>query len=169
MSILICYDGSASAKHALEVARKVLDGGHVILLNVWIPPYRMLPDAFSTNENADAQAYEHLEKSIKERAREILTEGQALAERLGMVVTPRAECDQTGVAQTILQVADELDCDLIVTGTHGHTAVPSGLLGSVSSALVHLARRPVLVVPDNGGAADSRWATVAKVGAMRSG
>lgn len=169
MSILICYDGSASAKHALEVARKVLDGGHVILLNVWIPPYRMLPDALSTNEDDDAQPYEQLEMSIRERAREILSEGQALAESMGMVVTPRAQCDQTGVAQTILQVADELDCDLIVTGTHGHTAVPSGLLGSVSSGLVHLARRPVLVVPDQGGAADSRWAAVAELGAMHRG
>jgi nucleotide-binding universal stress UspA family protein len=51
------------------------------------------------------------------------------------------------VPDTILEIADELDADLIVAGTRGTTAVAEQVLGSVSNTLVHHARRPVLVVP----------------------
>ena len=55
--------------------------------------------------------------------------------------------DKSPSAQHSLSVADEINAALIVTGTHGSTAVQSGLLGSVSNALVHSSQRPVLVVP----------------------
>ncbi len=51
------------------------------------------------------------------------------------------------VWRTILDVASDVDAELIVIGTRGATAVQSGLLGSVSNAIVHHSDRPVLVVP----------------------
>ncbi len=46
MSILICYDGSPSAKRAVSVASATLPHGHATLLHVWEPPAAFLADAF---------------------------------------------------------------------------------------------------------------------------
>lgn len=146
MSIVICYDGSASSKRSLEVAGRVLGDEPTVLLHVWNAPERVSPDAFSIRDD-DKPSYEQLEELARERAQEILNEGKSLAEQTGIVATSRDECSHSSVPETILSVADELDAELIVAGTHGATAVQNGLLGSVSNALVHQARRPVLVVP----------------------
>jgi nucleotide-binding universal stress UspA family protein len=146
MPIVICYDGSASSKRSLEVAGRVLGDTPAVLLHVWTAPERVSADAFSIRDD-DKPSFEQLDGLARERAHEILDEGKSLAEQSGIAVMPRDECNRNSVAETILGVADELDAELIVTGTHGATAVQSGLLGSVSNALVHQAKRPVLVVP----------------------
>jgi len=51
------------------------------------------------------------------------------------------------VAQALSAAADDLDADMIVVGSRGRSNVASLTLGSVSHKLLHLARRPVLVVP----------------------
>ena len=146
MSIVICYDGSASAKRSLAVAERVLGDEPAVLLHVWSPPDRVAADAFAIRDD-DNPTYDQLEASARERAHEVLDEGKSLAEQLGIAVTPRDERSHSSVSDTILEIADELDADLIVAGTRGTTAVAEQVLGSVSNTLVHHARRPVLVVP----------------------
>jgi len=152
MPVLICYDGSASAQRALSVAASALDGAPAVLLNIWNPPQRVLADSFGLNESPVGPSYAELERLSQERAAEILSDGETRAGRLDFPVTSRQEPNRSSVWQTILEVADEVDATLIVAGTHGSTAVQSGLLGSVSNALVHHAHRPVLLVPSPDGA-----------------
>jgi nucleotide-binding universal stress UspA family protein len=148
MSILICYDGSPSSKQALGVAGRALNDNRATLLHVFNPPDRVIADAFSLKEGPGGPSEKQLEVLVRQRALEVLAEGQELAERLGIPVSARPEANRSSVWRTILDVADELDADLIVTGTHGSTAVEPGLLGSVSGTLVHNSHRPVLVVPN---------------------
>ena len=54
-----------------------------------------------------------------------------------------------GPAHVIADAAEKLGADVIVTGTRGHTAVAGVILGSVAQRLVHLASRPVIVVPQS--------------------
>jgi nucleotide-binding universal stress UspA family protein len=147
MPVLICYDGSASARRALSVAASALDGAPMVLLNIWNPPQRVMADSFGVSESEDGPAYEELEAVSCRRAAEILAEGEGEARRRDFRVTTRQEANRSSIWKTILDVADEVDASLIVAGTHGSRAVESGLLGSVSNALVHHARRPVLLVP----------------------
>ncbi|HTU95199.1 MAG TPA: universal stress protein [Solirubrobacteraceae bacterium] len=147
MPVLICYDGSPSAQRALSVAASSLDGAPMVLLNIWNPPQRVLADSFGLSESDHGPTYRELEDLATRRAAEILAEGEAEAQLRGFPVTTRQECNRSSIWQTILAVADEVDASLIVAGTHGSTAVQSGLLGSVSNALVHHAHRPVLLVP----------------------
>ena len=44
--------------------------------------------------------------------------------------------------------ADAAGAELIVLGTRGHSPVAGLLLGSVTQRLLHIARRPVLAVPE---------------------
>jgi nucleotide-binding universal stress UspA family protein len=50
-------------------------------------------------------------------------------------------------ADVVLRVADAEDAELIVTGRRGRGGFSELLLGSVSHALAHHARRPLLIVP----------------------
>jgi nucleotide-binding universal stress UspA family protein len=51
------------------------------------------------------------------------------------------------VGEEILGQADELKADLIVMGTHGHSAVYNLLVGSATKGVLKHSTRPVLLVP----------------------
>jgi nucleotide-binding universal stress UspA family protein len=51
------------------------------------------------------------------------------------------------VAEEILNQADVLSADLIVMGTHGHSAMYNLLVGSATKGVLKRSRRPVLLVP----------------------
>ena len=54
-------------------------------------------------------------------------------------------------AATLLEVADDVDADLVVVGTRGHGGPDELLLGSVARTVADRARRPTLVVPATAG------------------
>jgi nucleotide-binding universal stress UspA family protein len=147
--ILLCYDGSESSKRAVSFLHQTLSDGRVALLHVWSPPGRILADSFSARgsdpDTSPAQA--KLELMAVERAREVVDDGEALAEELGLEVEILEARNRSSVWHTILDVADRVDADLIVVGTRGANAVQEQLLGSVSNGVVHHSRRPVLIVP----------------------
>ncbi len=151
MSIVICYDGSESAKHAVSVAHQTLGHLPATLLHVWSPPETLLADSFGTHGTPGGDAMAKLEQATLDRAEELGHEGQRLARKLGFAVEVRLERNEGSIWQTVLEVADDVGAELIVIGTRGATAMESALLGSVSHAVVHHSRRPVLVVPVHSG------------------
>ena len=52
-----------------------------------------------------------------------------------------------GPAHLIASIADSVDADLIVVGNKGRNPVSEVVLGNVPLRLMHIAKRPVLVVP----------------------
>jgi nucleotide-binding universal stress UspA family protein len=52
------------------------------------------------------------------------------------------------VGQEIVNAASEVDADIIIIGSRGLSRLPSFLLGSVTTRVLHLATCPVLVVPE---------------------
>jgi nucleotide-binding universal stress UspA family protein len=146
MTVLLCFDGSPSAEHAIRVAARTLSSGPVTLLHVWSPPAGFLPDAFGTS-SAPTPTVAQLERFSVDRANEIGEQGMALARSVGLDTALRLERERSSVWETISAVADELDAELVALGTHGTRVIESRLLGSVSHAVVNHSRRPVLVVP----------------------
>jgi len=57
------------------------------------------------------------------------------------------EADYGHVARQILHVADEYDPRVLVLGASSRTDVPLVPFGSVAHRLLHISRRPVLIVP----------------------
>lgn len=146
--ILLCYDGSESSKHAVSFSHQTLRDEPAVLLHVWSPPEKVLADAFSTRDSDSASRTQAiLESMAVTRAQEVADEGRAFATELGLQVEVRQARNNTSVWRTILDVANELDSDLIVAGTHGTTAVQENPLGSVSGSLVHHSKRPILIIP----------------------
>jgi nucleotide-binding universal stress UspA family protein len=55
------------------------------------------------------------------------------------------------IARSILQAAEEHDAHIIVLGSVRNTDLPHIPIGSVTHKVLHLARRPVMVVPRRAG------------------
>jgi nucleotide-binding universal stress UspA family protein len=147
--ILLCYDGSPSAKRAIVVAQATIGRNTAMVLHVWSPPEEFLATAPFVDAPTEPPIV-GLERLARERAQEIAWEGHNVAQGLELTADPRVERSDGAIWRTIVDVADELDAKLIVIGTRGVTAVQSNLLGSVSNAVVHHSHRPLLVVPAAG-------------------
>ncbi len=52
-----------------------------------------------------------------------------------------------GAAHAIATAAEQVDADVIVMGTRGHTVLAGLLLGNVTQRMLHIAPCPVLAVP----------------------
>jgi nucleotide-binding universal stress UspA family protein len=148
MSVVICYDGSASSKAAVQLVAKTMSHEKVVLLHVWEPPTSVLSDAFGSPDAIAGATVERLERRSIEYGREVLAVGRAIADADGLEVGCHLERCQTDVAGSILKAAAELAADIIVIGTHGRTAVQPDLLGSVSTVVVGASATPVLIVPE---------------------
>ena len=145
--ILLCYDGSDTAKRAITAAHDFLGDAELTLLYVWEPPTALfVPDPFSGVDGWSPTQVAELEVVIRERAGRLLAEGVSQAGDAGFAATARLEESTGSPWRTIIDVADELDASLIVLGTHGVSGVRA-VLGSVSTAVTHHAKRPLLLVP----------------------
>jgi nucleotide-binding universal stress UspA family protein len=119
--LLLCWDGSADAAHAMERAGALFPGRSALVLTVW-------------------------QQQRREDAGRLVAEGVRVADRAGLSGEPLAVERAGPVWKTILDVADRHDVAAVVMGSRGLTGLRSMLLGSVSSAVVGHADRPTLVV-----------------------
>jgi len=146
MTILIAYDGSDDAKAAIEFAGRMFPGEHAVVLTVWerlaMTSARASAGLMVTVDQTGAE-----DEAIGQAMSDLAGQGAELARQAGLDATPRCDVDSVAVWSTIVDVADELDASLIVTGTRGLGGVRSLLLGSTSDRVLHHAHRPVLVVP----------------------
>src|SRR5215472_1340332 len=69
------------------------------------------------------------------------------------------------IARAILHAAQDYDARLIVLGSSSRTDLPRLLLGSVASRLLHMAARPVLIVPRSDAPARARQPVAATTAA----
>ncbi len=145
MHALIATDGSEVSVDAATQGVTLLSPTRVTLLTV--------ADT-SIAEDSGAGGFEGnlLSPAESERARQvILEEGSSevadTARALGLdpsIVDRKVVEGASG--QMIIHVADEVDADVIVVGSHGHGFLSRVLIGSVSEYVVRHSKRPVLVV-----------------------
>ncbi len=136
MKILVAYDGSECADAALDDLRRagLPADAQVKILSVvenWLPP----PSALEIIEHIDRDQ-EYLALARRGGIRLVSTEP-------GWDV--KSESGAGSPATVIIEKADEWGADLIVVGSHGHTALGQFFFGSVSQKVLHEARRSVRV------------------------
>jgi nucleotide-binding universal stress UspA family protein len=150
--LLLCFDGSDDAAAAIAKAGEMLAPCSAVVLTVWEPVGSWAPYDPGTMITAPLSRLTsnalHLDEIIRDVAREQVEQGAELATKAGFQAEGRLE--QGKPWHEICRVASELDAEAIVVGARGLGRVESALLGSVSLAVVHHARRPVLVVPHHG-------------------
>jgi nucleotide-binding universal stress UspA family protein len=104
-----------------------------------------------------------IDEATHEAALDRAAEGVQLATAAGLVATSQVEPLEGDVATTILEIAREIDADVIAMGTRGRSGVRAYLLGSVSRSVVEHADRAVLVIPSPALVARRRERTVHNV------
>jgi nucleotide-binding universal stress UspA family protein len=142
--LLICYDGSEDAKHAIKSAARLLGGGHAVVLTVWAPTPAMSFGGLGTSTGM--VNFGELDRAAAEHGGRVADEGVRIAREEGLGAEPITSKATGPVWKMILEIADREDAAVIVMGCRGLTGVRSLLLGSVSSAVIHHAERPTLVV-----------------------
>lgn len=148
MTILIAFDGSDDARSAVEYAARHLRPEPTVIMTVWEPLLTQItwaPLATATPVTAEAPGDKYEEEK---QAEQLAGKGAEIALAAGLTeVTTRAERGGGPVWAAIVDVADELNASLVVTGSRGLAGARSVILGSVSTRVLHHAHRPVLVVP----------------------
>ncbi|MGW0173492.1 universal stress protein [Rhodococcus sp. NPDC003322] len=147
--ILIAYDGTDNSKRAIEYAGRFLSADRAIVITAWEPMVRQAArmSGLSGVMQPEWVPDEDTEDIALTDAKTVNCEGLDLARSAGLNAEGRTiECVTT-VWTTIVEVADQLDADIIVTGTRGTTGLKSLLQSSVADHVLRHSHRPVLIVP----------------------
>jgi len=137
--ILVPLDGT---KHSEAILPQVMSlarqcGAAIVLLEVLepLPPHAaaVAPEIINEGISQRASGVRQYVHAIEEQFRDAGYDAQAIIQS-GMVV------------ETILEVAQETEVDLIAMASHGYTGLKRLLYGSVAGEVLHRTRTPLLVL-----------------------
>jgi nucleotide-binding universal stress UspA family protein len=136
--IVVGYDGSACGEAALGAALTLAGavGDKVVVVFGYAPPGLW-----------GGEIAEH-EEAIEEFGEQVTTKAKAQAAERGVEV--EVALVPKRAAEALIEAADERDARMIVVGSFGEAPLKGVILGSTPNKLLHLADRPVLVVPASG-------------------
>ncbi|HUK97583.1 MAG TPA: universal stress protein [Gaiellaceae bacterium] len=146
--ILICYDGSESARRAIDAAATLFGHRHAVVLDLG-PPLTPAESVAAISPVVPGAAFEDMnEADALTRAED----GAARAEQAGFHAVARSGISAP-TWEGICDVADEIAAPVIVVGSRALTPGREFVEGSVAHDVARHAGRPVLVVPPPHGAA----------------
>ena len=143
--VLLCYDGSEDALHAIEAAGELLTGD-AIVVTIW-QPFVYAMSAYGAASMAAPADTSEIDLQLETAAKRTATEGGERAQAEGFAAESETVAATGPVWNAVLEFADERDAAVIVLGSRGLSGFKSFMLGSVSHGIAQHARRPVLVVP----------------------
>ena len=134
--ILVAYDGSEGAKLALAKAQEMAKAAkadiHILAVGR-IPEYA---ETVSEVEEEKEQAQNYYSKIMDQAANQLRQQG----------LLPNVHIEFGKPADTILRIAEDLGVDLLVLGTHPHSAVRRRFLGATVDKVIDHAHCSVLVI-----------------------
>jgi nucleotide-binding universal stress UspA family protein len=131
---VVGYDGSETADAALRAA---LTLGKELGAKIVV--------AFGYFPNPVGGEVLDYAKALEEHGRAVLAQAEERARDEGVELEPVLVEEKP--AQGLVDLARERDARAIIIGTHGEGPIRGALIGSTAHKLIHLADRPVLVVP----------------------
>ena len=157
-ALLLCYDGSPPADAAIDAAGGLAPGRRALVAHVWVSgaPRLPLPEVVSTPEVRQTieDVVAELDTSARRHAEDVAVSGTERARALGLDAEPLvirvlgsiAGHPEVGVARALATAAEDHDAALVVISSRGRSQFEAAMLGSVSYGVLHLSRRPTLVV-----------------------
>jgi nucleotide-binding universal stress UspA family protein len=138
-NIVVAYDGSPPARRALAFAEELAGAFRSSLTLVHVVHVPVTPPEAALAGWAELLAAE-------QRAGEALVDEAVQASRK-KGFQARAQLVVGAPAEQLAEAAAGPEVDLVVAGTTGKGAMARMLLGSVTTRLLHISPKPVLVVP----------------------
>ncbi|ADU91845.1 universal stress protein [Taylorella equigenitalis] len=142
--ILLPVDGSEisleAAKAGIELAKVM--GAEVVALNVTQPFSTLIgfDGMVASYAISDGDFEEAAQQEAKEYLEPILDYANAQQIKFTSIIS-----GNYNVAEGIVAIAEEQNCDLIYMATHGRSGLSSLLLGSVTNKVISLAKVSVMV------------------------
>jgi nucleotide-binding universal stress UspA family protein len=135
--ILVAHDGSKSSDKALKKALELSISFNASLTVLAVVPELYLTELPDVDRNRIFESLSDETRDAMEKIRKSLT---------GKPVEVKTLIRQGDPAEKILETAQKMKVDLVVTGSHGRHGAKKFLLGSVSSKIVDYSRCSVLVI-----------------------
>jgi nucleotide-binding universal stress UspA family protein len=133
--IVVGHDGSSSGDAALDMAIELAEGlGDEIAIVFGYAPPGLWGGEIVEHEEAISEYGEKVVAAAKQRAASRGVEVETL------LIPKKA-------SEALLSVAEERDARMIVVGSYGDPPLKGAILGSTPNKLLHIADRPILVVP----------------------
>lgn len=139
-AIVVAVDGSADSRLAATAAAELAQrtGARLHVAHAWLPPVVPfdVPGGLPNDwmESLRTEAADTLEREVQR------------LQKAGFGVA-KTHLVQGRSADSIMDIAHEVDADLVVCGSRGLGAFRRLLMGSVSETLVSASTQPVLVIP----------------------
>jgi nucleotide-binding universal stress UspA family protein len=134
-TIVLGLDGSDGSARAIPLAAELARRGNARVLVAHVEEHVVGKGGGPVLATED-----EIQAEIRRQAGELSAQGIEVSVQIRAIMLG-------GPAQAIEEIAEEAGADLIVVGTRGHSPLTGLLLGSVTQRLLHIASRPVLVVP----------------------
>ncbi|HEC32388.1 MAG TPA: universal stress protein [Deltaproteobacteria bacterium] len=144
MKVLVAIDRSPESQIALRYVCHLVEhfDATVDALHVKQDVTQLVLEDFDVPFLKKEDIAEKVEKETKEVEENIIESCQ-------VCLAGKVPCEPKIVvgepAEEILRVAREGNYDLIVLGSHGHSALAGFLLGTIHTKILHYARRPILI------------------------
>ncbi len=145
MKLLVAIDLSPITDRVIEEVKKIAlkTGPKIWIIHVVAPDPDFIGYEVGPQTERDFIARKFHEKHIAL---------QDIAKKMkadGLNVTPLLL--QGPTVQSILEEADDIDADMIITGSHGHGMMYNIFIGSISKEVLKHSKRPVLIIPVRNG------------------
>jgi nucleotide-binding universal stress UspA family protein len=138
--VLICYDDSPEAKHAIDSASSLLGHRQAVVLDI-APPVTVA-ESYATVTSIPVDFGELNRQDALSRAKI----GADIARAAGFDAEARADV-AAPTWDGVVEIAAELDAAVIVIGSRGLNGARELFEGSLSHEVAEHAGRPVLIVP----------------------
>ncbi len=147
-SILVAFDGTPPARHALDQAAEIARQARGQLTLICVIPPSVGAYGFEIPAGAStADALESAKKMLAETKADLEKKGTAKVETVLLEGNP---------VDRIVEYADQHAPDLIVVGSRGLSEAGRFFLGSVSDGILHHAQGSILVVKSPSSVAATR-------------
>ena len=152
--VLIAFDGTPAAEHAIREGGPLLAGRNAVVLVVWKQGLAFELVALPASaiglppSQLDVAAALDIDRETYRAAESQARRGAALAREAGLEAEPHVVADdpETPIDETILRVARERDAAAILIGSHGHGPIGAKMLGGITRGVLRQAQVPVVVV-----------------------
>ena len=147
-TVIIGYDGSPTADHALRSVAPLLAPRPALVVVVWEAgaAYETLEGPSYPAAPLDTRTAMATDQAMYDGARALAERGATLAAELGFAAETLVVADDVSVAQTLVRLAKEREAGAIVVGAHGHRRLQDLFVGSTSRQVLEHAACPVIVV-----------------------
>jgi nucleotide-binding universal stress UspA family protein len=145
-TILLCYDGSPQSEHAVGVAATLFPGARARVLNVWEPIERIIA-RYAVLAPFMGEEVGAADVDAESTARATVVKAVEAATAAGLDASAHTAELRSTVWEAVLAAAEELQVDVIVTGTRSLHGLREAVANSLSHALLQHSARPVLAIP----------------------